>query len=97
MSQEYFTQFSDMARRAQEPWKAMAELNVKTLQSMTYLKPDELTSITKPQDLLEKQLSVTLSNGHKVLDYMQQTFGILEKTMLSCAREIKTKTEDKTK
>lgn len=94
MNQEYFTQFSDMAKKAQEPLKAIAELNVRTLQSMAYLKPNDWTNITKPQDFMEKQLSVTLCNGHKMLDYMQESFSILEKTMLSCAHEIKTKTDD---
>jgi len=93
MNQEQFTQFSDMAKKVQEPLKAMTELNVRTLQSMAYLKPNDWTNI-KPQELLEKQLSVTLTNGHKMLDYMQESYEIFEKTMLSCAREVKSKTDD---
>lgn len=95
MNQEYFTQFSDMAKKAQEPLKAMAELNVKTLQSMAYLKPDELTAIKKPQDFFEIQLSLALSNGHKALDYMQKSFDIIEKAWLCYAQEIHNKTDVK--
>lgn len=84
MNQEYFTKFSEMAKKAQAPFQAMAELNVKTLQSMSYIKPDELTHIKKPQELFEMQMSMALNNSHKALDYMQKSFEIMEKAMLSC-------------
>ena len=89
MDQEYFSKFSDMAKKAQEPLQAIIELNVKTLQNMSYLKPDELTSIKKPDELLEKQLQLALENGHKGLDYLQKSFQIIEKAMLSCVKEVK--------
>ena len=56
MNQEYFEKISDMVKKAQEPLIALAELNVKTLQGYNYLKPDELSKITKPEELLEKQV-----------------------------------------
>lgn len=100
MYQDYFTNFSEMAKKAQEPLRAMTELNVRTLQSLAYLKPDELTHLKNPQDFFEKQLTLALSNGHKALDYMQKSFEIMEKTMLTCAHacseEVK-KAENKTK
>jgi hypothetical protein len=86
MNQEYFTKFSEMAKKAQEPLQAIAELNVKTLQGMAYLKPDEITHIKKPQDFFEMQLSLALSNGHKAMEYMQKSFDIIEKAMLTCAK-----------
>ena len=95
MNQEYFTKLSDMAKKAQEPLQALAELNVKTLQSLTYLKPEELSSTKKPEELFEKQIELAISNGHKALDYMQKSFQILEKAMLSCVQETKTKTDGK--
>lgn len=97
MNQEYFTQFSDMAKKAQEPLKAITELNVKTLQSLSYLKPDQLTAIKKPQDLFEMELSLALSNGHKALEYMQKSFDIIEKAWLCCAKEMHDKTDVKNK
>ncbi len=89
MNQEYFTKFSDMAKKAQEPLKAMAELNVRTLQGFTYLKPDELTNIKKPEELVHKQIELAISNGHKALDYMQKSFEIFEKVMLSVVQDSK--------
>jgi len=79
MNQEYFTTFSDMAKKAQEPLQAMAELNVKTLQGLDYLKPEELTQVKKPEELLEKQIGLAIANGHKALDYMQKSFQIIGK------------------
>jgi len=94
MSQEYFEKLSAMAKKAQEPFQAIAELNVKTLQGLTYLKPDEFANIKKPEELLEKQIELAVANGHKALDYMQKSFEIIEKSMLSMAKETKTKATD---
>ncbi len=54
MNQASFEKWSEMAKKAQEPFQAIAELNVKTLQGLTYLKPEELASLKKPEELLEK-------------------------------------------
>lgn len=89
MDQEYFTKLSEMAKKAQEPLQAIIELNVKTLQSLSYLRPDELTSIKKPDQLLEKQLQLALENGHKGLEYLEKSFQIIEKAMLSCLKDAK--------
>ncbi|WP_133128373.1 phasin family protein [Legionella nagasakiensis] len=95
MNQEYFEKLSDMAKKAQEPFQAMAELNVKTLQGFTYLKPDEFANVKKPEELLEKQIELAVANGHKALDYMQKSFQIMEKAMLSLLQESKSKSEAK--
>ena len=80
MNQDYFSKFSDMAKKAQEPLQAIAELNAKTFQDLTYMKPEEL---------LAKQIELAVANGHKALDYMQKSFQILEKAMLSLVQETK--------
>ena len=95
MNQEYFEKMSDMAKKAQEPFQALAELNVKTLQGFTYAKPDELAKIKKPEELLEKQIELAIANGHKALDYMQKSFQIMEKAMMSMLQENKTKSDKK--
>ena len=95
MNQDYYTKLSDLAKKAQEPLQAIAELNVKTLQGMTYIKPDEFANIKKPEELLEKQIALAVSNGHKALDYMQKAFQIFEKAMLSVVEETKTKADKK--
>lgn len=81
--------WNEIAKKLQEPFQAIAELNVKTLQGLTTLKPDDLANIKKPEELLEKQIALAVENGHKALDYMQKSFQILEKAMLSVAQEVK--------
>ena len=95
MNQDYFAKFSDMAKKAQEPLQAIAELNVKTFQGLSSMKPEEFTSIKKPEELLEKQIELAVTNGHKAFDYMQKSFEIFEKTMLSFVQETKCKTDSK--
>lgn len=95
MSQEYFEKWSEMAKKMQEPFQAMAELNVKTMQSLHYLKPDELAGVKKPEELVEKQIHMAIENGHKALDYLQKSFQIIERAMLSLVQEVKNKTEIK--
>ena len=95
MNQENFDKWSEMAKKVQEPFKAIAELNVKTLQGLTFLKPDELAHVKKPEELLEKQINLAVENGHKALDYLQQSFQILEKAMLGIVQEAKKTAEGK--
>ena len=89
-----FDKWSEMAKKLQEPFQAIAELNVKTLQGLTYLKPDELAHVKKPEELLEKQINLAVENGHKALDYMQKSFQIIEKAMLAVARDVKGKADE---
>lgn len=89
MTQPNFEKFSEMAKKLQEPFQAIAELNIKTLQGLTYLKPEELTQVKKPEELLEKQINLAVENGHKALDYMQKSFQIIERAMLNLVQEAK--------
>lgn len=89
MNQHHFEKWSEVAKKLQEPFQAMAELNVKTLQSITYIKPEELASVKKPEELLEKQINLAVENGHKALDYLQKSFQIFEKAMLNLVDEAK--------
>lgn len=90
-----FEKWSEMAKKVQEPFQAIAELNVKTLQSLTYLKPEELANLKKPGELLEKQISIAVENGHKAIDYMEKSLAIIENAMSSFVQEVKAKTEGK--
>jgi selenophosphate synthase len=89
MQYQNYEQLSDVAKKIQEPLQAIAELNVKTLQGLDYLKPEELAQIKKPEELVEKQIKVAIENGHKALDYMQKSFNILEKAMVGLVHESK--------
>ncbi len=95
MNQEYFEGMSDFAKKMQEPFQAMAELNIKTLQSFSYLKPEDLTQTKRPEELLEKQIELMIANSHKALDYMQKSFQIFEKTLTSFLPEAKIKANGK--
>jgi hypothetical protein len=94
MNQHHFEKWSEMAKKLQEPFQAMAELNVKTLQGINFIKPEELAGIKKPEELLEKQINLAVANGHKALDYMQKSFQIIEKAMLGFLEEAKKSTPD---
>lgn len=96
MYQQNFERWTEIAKKIQEPFQAMAELNVKTLQGINYLKPEEIASIKKPEELLEKHINLAVENGHKTLDYLQKSFQIIEKAMLGFAQEAK-KTAAETK
>ena len=95
MNQEYFEKISDMVKKAQEPLQAIAELNAKTLQSYNYIKPEEFAKITKPEEIIEKQVELAIANGHKALDYIQKFHEITEKALLSLLKETKVKAEGK--
>ncbi len=89
MNQPNFEKWSEVARKLQEPFQAIAELNVKTLQGINFIKPEELANIKKPEELLEKQVTLAVENGHKALDYMQKSFQIVEKAMLGLVDDAK--------
>ncbi len=95
MNQPNFEKWSEMVKKMQEPFQAIAELNVKTLQGLTYLKPDELAHLKKPEELLEKQFNLAVENGHIALDYMQKSFKIIEDAAASLVQEVKKKAEEK--
>ena len=89
MQFQNYEQWSELAKKAQEPFQAIAELNVKTLQGLEYIKPDELTKAQKPEDLLEKQVKIMVINGHKAIDYIQKSFDIMEKAVFGLVQESK--------
>ncbi|MBA2657613.1 MAG: phasin family protein [Tatlockia sp.] len=90
-----FEKWTELTRKMQAPLQAMTELNVKTIQGLTYLKPDEIAKVKKPEELLEKHLSLAVENGHKALDYLQKSFEIYEKAVLSFVQDVKKQTEEK--
>ncbi len=92
--QHNYEKWSEMAKKLQEPFQAIAELNVKTLQGLSFLKPEELAQVKKPEEFLEKQIGLAVENGHKALDYMQKSFQILEKAMLGLVQETKKATAE---
>lgn len=72
----------------EKPFKDLMELNVKTLQGMSYLTPLELMNVKKPEEILEKNVDVIIENGHKTLDYMHNMFNLLEKNWLHLSNNL---------
>ena len=93
MNQEYVQQWTDFAKKFQEPLQSIAELNVKTLQSLSYIKPEEWTNIKKPEELVKKQVEVIVQNGEVALKHMQQSFQIMERALLAAVDNIKANTQ----
>lgn len=81
---EYLEKMTIEIKKAQKPFQEMAELNIKTLQSFNYLKPEDLVNLKTPDKILEKQLSITIENGQKALEYMKKSFEITEKMLKDC-------------
>jgi len=90
-----FKQFNDTAHKMQELSKAMLELGLRSMQRFNYLKPEDFTSVKKPEDFLENQMNLALNNSYNLLDYMGKSFELYEKTMRSCFQETSTKTDRK--
>lgn len=89
MHHDYLEDWKDNLHQLQRPLREMVELNVKTLQRISYLKPDELAHLKKPEDLLEKNVHLFIQNSHKALDYFQEAFDIFERNLLSLTKEIR--------
>lgn len=85
----YMSNFSSIMHRLQKPMQEIMVLNAHTLRKLKYFTPEELTQIHAPEDLIDKQVDFFISNGHRWLDYMQDSFLILEKNFLFISDEVK--------
>ncbi|KTC76895.1 phasin family protein [Legionella brunensis] len=89
MNPRYLEQWTEIARHIQRPFQAMLELNVRTLKGFNFLKAEDLVNIKKPEELVEKQVNLVIENGHKALDYLQQSFAIFEQTLQPLTEDAK--------
>lgn len=89
MTRDYFEHWSGVAKKIQEPIQELSELQVKAIQNLKYMKPEEIAKVKKPEELVEKQIQLAIENGHNALDYMQKSFNIIEKTMLALVEDFK--------
>jgi hypothetical protein len=81
---QYFQQksinpFSDSLEK---PVKELMDLNIKALQSFSYLTPSELLTMRRPEEMMEKNLEVFIENSHHALNYMHNMFDLMEKHLL---------------
>lgn len=87
MNTSQFEKWSELTKKMQEPFQAIADLNLKAVKEMSYLKPEDFAMPRKPEALFEKQIELAIDNGYKALDYMQKSLQILEKTMDTFSKE----------
>lgn len=76
MKSQFFDQ--KIFNNLENPMQKLMELNVKTMQKLTYMKPVDLWGMKKPEEFLEKQMELLIENSHMALDYLRDTFTILE-------------------
>ena len=86
-------QWNKTFNHIQEPVQEIAELNIKTLKKFSYLKPEELTRLQKPEDVIAKNIDIFIKNGRETLNYMQRAFNICEKHFISLSDDVRETTE----
>ena len=81
------------SKNIQQPIQDFVQLNTETLKNFQAIKPEDFGKITRPDELLEKQMQFALNNGIKAIEYMQKSLQIIEKTMHAFANENKVNIE----
>jgi hypothetical protein len=71
------------------PMQELMELNLKTIESLSYINPIDLSRLNRPEAIIEKNIDIMVGNGHKLLDYIHQLFLIGESQMLQTSRQLK--------
>lgn len=92
MTQHYFSQ--KLSNPLEQPLKELMELNMRALQSFSYISPIDLFNVSKPEELLEKNMELLIQNGHRSLDYMQNMFSIMERNWLNLSENLSTSTQE---
>jgi len=87
MDKNTFQDWSALTQGIQKPIHELIALNIKTLQEFTDTKIVDVTAIQKPEQLLKQQVELILANGKKAIDYMEQSFKILENALSSLSNE----------
>ena len=93
MQDDTMNKMKSVVQSLQMPLQELTELNLRTLQSFSYIKPQEWAQIHKPEEFFEKQMNVFIENGHKTLDYLQEASALLEKNWLALSQEVRKSTE----
>src|SRR5205823_2759105 len=78
-------------------FQALMDLHVRTFQDLRYLKPEDLSDLRQPGEMLNKHMALTIENGQKIFDYMQKSFQLMGTAFLSFSKDIKENTEQSIK
>lgn len=93
MNQDYFKSWAALVTEMHKPFQAMMELNLKTLQNLHYAKPEEASSWQQPHKMIDHQMKMAMENSHQMLDYMRQSFQILENAFAMVSKEMRRNSE----
>ncbi|KTC93867.1 MULTISPECIES: hypothetical protein [Legionella] len=77
--------FNLMSRSAEE----LMKLNIKTLQSFSFIKPEDLSKLNSPTELMEKTFGIIYENGHKMLNYCEEATEIVGQTVANASNQVK--------
>lgn len=93
MNKEFYDQkiFNDLDL----PMQKLMELNVKMMHNLSYMKPMDLFSAKQPQEILQKNLEIFIQNSQMALNYMRDTFNILENHWTHVSSSIDNTLKDK--
>lgn len=72
----------------EKPLQEFMTLNMRTLESLSYVHLADLLSAKNPEEFLEKNLDVLLQNGYQLLDYWQDACNLMEKCWLIVSYDI---------
>lgn len=86
MKNEFFEQ--KMFNNFEAPMQKLMELNVKMMQNLSLMKPMDLLSLKKPEDIFERNMELFIQNSHMTLNYMRETFNILEHHWFNVSRNM---------
>jgi hypothetical protein len=81
MNKDYLQNWTLMVSEMQKPFQEMLDLNVKTVQGLKYVTLEEMSSLQQPGELLDKQVKLMMKNSRMILDYMSQSFQLLEHSL----------------
>jgi gas vesicle protein len=87
MQPEILKNMKESINRMQGPVPELMKLNMKTIKNLSFIKPEEWSSLRNPQDIFDKSMKVFVHNGHKMLEYFQEATEILEKNWLSTSNQ----------
>jgi hypothetical protein len=93
MNQDYLKNWATVAGEMQKPFRAILNLNVKMLQDLRFLRLDDFSTLHQPGELLDKQVHLAMENSHRVLDYMQESFHIMEQAFSTFSQELEESTK----
>lgn len=78
-----------MASQMQKPFQEMLDLNVNTFKNLNYLTFQDISSMKDPGELFNKQMKLMMKNSQMMLDYLEQSYQLLQSSLLPFSKPLK--------